>query len=89
MIRPPSYWHRLGDATSQLLNVALLNGNPNESISGRAWRSGWARVRAAIDAVLGAGHCRGAYLWDIARAVRLIETVPPADRDAAEARALQ
>lgn len=30
---------KIGDATSQFANVALLNGHPNESLSGRAWRT--------------------------------------------------
>jgi hypothetical protein len=29
---------RLGDATSQWLNVALFAGVPDESLSGRSWR---------------------------------------------------
>ena len=33
------YLQRLGDATSQWVNVALANGMPDESLSGRAWRN--------------------------------------------------
>ena len=84
MIRPPSYWHRLGDALSQLANVAIWNGNANESISGRSHRAA-ADSQEVIDLLLGPGHCRGAYIADIARAIHLTETVPAADL--AEARA--
>lgn len=33
------YLRRLGDATSQWVNVALANGMTDESLSGRAWRN--------------------------------------------------
>ena len=33
------YLQRLGDAVSQLINVALLNGMTDESVSGRAFRN--------------------------------------------------
>ena len=36
----PSRLVRAGDALSQLANVLLLNGDANESISGRAHRQG-------------------------------------------------
>ena len=38
---PTGYLKRVGDALSQLGNVVLLNGDPNESISGRSYRQGW------------------------------------------------
>lgn len=61
------YLIKIGDATSQLANVILLNGHPNESLSGRAWRtqSIWYKV---IDVLLwfDADHCKTAYLNDIA-----------------------
>ena len=70
------FWRRLiriGDALSQLLNVILLNGHPNESLSGRAWRtqSGW---RIVIDTVLffDKEHCKTAYDNDIKYAYELI-----------------
>ena len=53
---------RIGDALSQLFNVLLFNGHPNESISGRAWRtaSPWYKL---IDLALwiDKNHCRTAY----------------------------
>jgi hypothetical protein len=60
-------WHRIGDATSQWLNVFLFNGDPNESISGRSYREGW-RAKWWIDSALGFGHCRGAFVADLERA---------------------
>jgi len=57
---------RIGDALSQLLNVLLLNGHPNESLSGRAWRtkSVWYLV---IDTILWFDdkHCMTAYINDL------------------------
>lgn len=68
------YFIKIGDATSQLANVILLNGHPNESISGRAWRtkSIWYKV---IDIVLwfDKDHCKTAYLNDLAYARELVK----------------
>jgi hypothetical protein len=65
---------RIGDALSQLLNAALLGGHPNESLSGRAWRtqSVWYKV---IDVLLwfDPDHCRNSYLNDLHYAVDLIK----------------
>lgn len=64
---------RIGDALSQLLNVLLLNGHPNESLSGRAWRtqSVWYKV---IDLLFwfDANHCKSAYNNDIEYAKSLL-----------------
>jgi len=67
------WWIRVGDALSQFLNVLLLNGHPNESLSGRAFRVK-SRWRYLIDAVLwfDADHCQTAYLNDLAYAKTLI-----------------
>jgi len=72
----PNYLTRLGDATSQWLNVALLNGDANESISGRAHREGWKTAERIIDWLLrplGPDHCRTAYEADVARAFDLVK----------------
>lgn len=74
------YLQRLGDAISQLVNVALANGMPDESISGRAHRNTTMRVPvkqrwqivAAVAEVLfwpvdRGQHCRLAYEQDIER----------------------
>lgn len=70
---PLNWFIRVGDALSQLCNVVFLNGHPNESLSGRAWRtkSIWYKV---IDALLwfDKEHCRNAYLNDVGYARDLI-----------------
>ena len=74
-----SYLIRVGDALSQLLNVLLLNGHPNESISGRAFRtkSLWYSV---IDLIFwfDPQHSRTAYEHDLKYAEQLLaERVTP------------
>lgn len=68
-----NYLIKMGDALSQLLNVLLLNGHPNESLSGCAWRtkSVWYKV---IDTILwfDKDHCKTAYLNDLEYARNLI-----------------
>lgn len=68
------YLIKVGDALSQLANVVLLNGHPNESLSGRAYRTGskWQKV---IDDVLffDKEHCKKSHENDIAYAKDLIE----------------
>ncbi|MDP3088879.1 MAG: hypothetical protein Q8M99_11920 [Methylotenera sp.] len=53
---------KIGDALSQLCNVLFLDGHPNESLSGRAWRtqSVWALW---IDLLLwfDENHCKVAH----------------------------
>jgi len=75
MVLRPNRLVRLLDATSQWLNVLLLNGNANESISGRAYRCGWRTAERVIDtlAFWEDDHCRLAYLTDIARADKLLK----------------
>lgn len=64
---------KVGDALSQLCNVIFLNGHPNESMSGRAWRtqSRWYKV---IDSILwfDKDHCKTAYYNDLKYAEDLI-----------------
>jgi hypothetical protein len=61
-------------ATSQWLNVVLLLGHPNESISGRSHRQGW-RVKKLINAVFfwQVDHCKSAYTNDLKWAKAYIE----------------
>lgn len=69
-------WHiRALDALSQGMNAWLLNGDPNESISGRAHREGWKKTEAVINAVIfwEEDHCAWAYLSDLARAREIIK----------------
>ena len=70
---------KVGDAMSQLINVALLPGHrqttANESISGRAHRVGWRRIERVIDAVFSPferDHCRKAHEADVARSMKLL-----------------
>jgi len=75
-----NYLIRVGDATSQWLNVVLLlSQNPNESISGRAYRMQnvwlWNKIRISIDwlaSPLEADHCKKAYDADVSKAAKLM-----------------
>lgn len=75
---------KIGDALSQLLNVALFpkhkETDANESVSGRAYRKQW-KLRHLINKLFfwQEDHCRDAYFNDLERARRLVES---ADRDA-------
>ncbi len=73
---------RLAVLASQTLNVLIFDGEPDETVSGRAWREGavggnpvWERRRQIIDrafALVGDhNHCRNSHEKDIAFA-RLI-----------------
>ncbi len=70
----PAYLIRLLDSLSQVLNVALLNGDANESVSGRAYRENWETVVKIVDSLffIDPDHCRNAYLSDLARAYAII-----------------
>jgi hypothetical protein len=70
---------KIGDAMSQLLNVALLPAHTkttaNESISGRAHRCGWRRTERLIDWLFRpweSDHCRRSHEADIQRAEALL-----------------
>jgi len=75
------YLKRIGDATSQLANVAIFFGeNPNESISGRSWRLRqnwfWGKMRILVDWLASpfeADHCEKSHTNDVARAAALIK----------------
>jgi len=64
---------RCGDALSQFFNVLLLNGDPNESISGRSYRQSWTTAAAMIDFLLGEYHCRDSFYNDVKRAKALCD----------------
>ena len=72
------YVVRVGDATSQLVNVAVLFGdNANESVSGRSHRlkdkhKAWAWMNASINFVFDDDHCETAYNNDVARAAKTL-----------------
>ena len=67
-----NYLIRIGDAFSQLANT-VIGGHPNESLSGRAWRtqSKWYKV---IDFVLwfDKNHCQTAHENDVIYAKKLL-----------------
>lgn len=72
---------KIGDAMSQLFNVALLprhrETTANESISGRAHRLGWRRAERFIDWLFSPWepeHCRRSHEADLRRARQLIDT---------------
>lgn len=80
-MRTPWYI-RVGDALSQLFNVLLLNGDANESISGRAfrsyvlehnpkWRFAYTKINKLFS-VVEENHCKGAFVADIQRAVNVV-----------------
>ena len=67
---------RAGDAVSQFCNVVFLNGEANESISGRCYREGWKRAERCIDVVFSpfeSGHCKNAFDNDLQRAKELVQ----------------
>lgn len=65
---------RTGDALSQLLNALLLNGHPNESLSGRAWRT-QSRWRIVIDSIFwfDPQHCQVSHENDLAYAKQILQ----------------
>ncbi len=74
---------KIGDALSQLANVALLpmhhETTANESISGRAYRCGWRRTEAVINWLFSPwekDHCRQAYEADRLRAEMTLRELP-------------
>jgi hypothetical protein len=72
----PKYHIRVLDAVSQLLNVLFLNGDANESISGRAHRSEWKAANLINKLIFWEpDHCYWAYMTDLSRARELIKGI--------------
>jgi hypothetical protein len=74
-----TYLVRCGDASSQWLNTVFLFGQPNESVSGRAYRSGWHFLEWAIDTLASLferSHCLKAFEKDVYRAHDLSNKYP-------------
>ena len=77
------YVVRIGDATSQWINVAVLFGdNANESVSGRAHRlkdkhKAWAWMNSSINFVFDDDHCERAYTNDVTRAAKTMNQSKP------------
>lgn len=69
----PNYFVRALDATSQWVNTVFLNGNANDSISGRAFKKSW-RVESLINFIIfwEPEHCKLAYYTDLARAKTMV-----------------
>jgi hypothetical protein len=75
------YFIRIGDCLSQLLNVVVFFGqNPNESLSGRAYKMhktswAWNILYTVINLlfILQKNHCRESYGADLVRARDLLE----------------
>lgn len=71
------YFVRVGDWLSQGLNAVVLNGEPDESTSGRSYRQGvlgghrgWRRMQRFVDWLFSgyeAEHCKKAYEVDLKR----------------------
>jgi hypothetical protein len=62
---------RLWLLVSQAVNTLFFAGDPDESLSARAWRqrdNGAGRMRARIDRWLGQGHCQRVYELQVQRA---------------------
>ena len=61
------YLTNILSAFSQLANVIFLNGNPNESISGRSYRENWEVSLRIVNAIFfwQSNHCRGAHHKDV------------------------
>ena len=72
---------RLLNAVSQLLNVTLLNGDPNESISGRSYREGWDTARKIIDTLFwfDPQHCLTAHVNERVWARKVLDITPDDD----------
>jgi hypothetical protein len=54
--------HRLWILLSQAVNSLIFGGDPDETLSCRAWREQWPKGRARIDRWLGTNHCKATYL---------------------------
>ncbi len=70
------------DAVSQLLNTIFLFGKANESISGRAYRSGWVMTERFIDFLIfwESNHCLKSHQADVRRAHEVADKYPLAGR---------
>jgi hypothetical protein len=73
---------RIGTLISQFLNVVLLDGSPDESVSGRAAREGWHRAERIINAIFfwERDHCASAHRDDIAFARAILHIQDEAAR---------
>lgn len=65
---------RLLVVISQAFNALLLMGSPDETVSARAYRTPWPRLRRILDTIFfwEAEHCRRSYQRDIEFARKLL-----------------
>jgi len=70
-----TYLFSIWSATSQWLNVVLLLGHPNESISGRCYREPWPKLMWLVNKAFfwQVNHCKSAYTTDLKWAKEYIE----------------
>jgi len=57
------YKTRILEALSQLVNVAVYNGESDEMLSSRSYRQSW-KLEKWIDWWFGEGHCKECYEWE-------------------------
>lgn len=67
-----------GQALSRFVNAAFLRGSIHQSVSARAYQMSfssddWSKWRARIDAVLGDGHCKDAWDYEVDNALKTLE----------------
>lgn len=63
MMSRPSRWQRLLESISQVLCVALVDGDADEMLSSWAWRNrSW--LVGPIDIVFGERHCKESFSWE-------------------------
>ena len=63
------WFEKIGLLLSQAINTFAFSGDPDESMSARAWReqrTAWIR---RIDRVLGNDHCKAVHLAQLQRAL--------------------
>jgi len=68
------WFQRLLVIISQTFNALILLGDPDETVSARAYRTPWPRVAATLDALWfwEEDHCRASFGRDLQRASRLL-----------------
>lgn len=79
-----AYIKRVGTSLSQLINTILLNGDPDESVSSRAYRKGilggdgkWLVAVKIIDTLffLESSHCRASHELSVKTAQHYLSKV--------------
>lgn len=71
-----NYLTAIASIISAFFNVLLLNGHPNESISGRSYREKW-KAEKYINMLFfwEPEHCKNSYLSDVVWAMTYIQKV--------------